>query len=150
MPGRNRWGDTVSREFIIPAKVYRVRGLLADAEMSERLTVGKGGNVLELTAKSDPLKDSEITPNVTYQFGSLSASANDTYILADSMPVLPLCLLRHSTWQRNVSKPNDSLLFRHGSILRLNYAESLFAPIKKSDGLYPSYTVKFYIDYTNE
>ncbi len=174
VPARARWGDVFSREVVLPSKIYRVRGVMANAVADfETLTVVEDGagnpeeHRVELATDkmtySQKLftavgfygeKESEtqtLTRPHTMQCGLVSAAVNEHFVLAD-LPVRLTGRTHNSHWNKNLLTFGEKMLVRPGSTLRLTYQERLFSPFK-ADALLggnPAYRVKFYIDYASK
>lgn len=174
VPARARWGDVFSKDIVLPSKIYRLRGVLANAVADfETLTIVEdeagyaeehrvelATDTMSYSQKlytatgfySEKEKDTQTTTRPhTMQCGVVAAAVNEHYVLAE-LPVRFTGKTHNSHWNKNLLTFDEKTLVRPGSTLRLTYQERLFSPFKADAllGGIPAYRVKFYIDYADK
>lgn len=148
---KTRWGDVYSDEFILPAKVKKIKAICVNV-----VPISDTSELSRITYQNKSGKDVN-GEYISTQIGAISASLNNTQILVDSIPLCVTSLLKHTNWSANKITLHEPIEVQDGSIIRLIVEEKLncpFASVKKYDldnkeyeERDTGYKVKFYIEY---
>ena len=167
VPDHSKWGSVIQAELVLPSQVRHVRSFWSS------VTLPKTSVLASLIAEQTGSLSQDVVCDCSVQIGSLSATVNNTHVVADGTP---LCVLSHgkrSTLNRvRTTLPHGGIEILNGSTLRIVIEEKLFEPFEHDterltiapfngalDYLHPlpdgspsnvstnAYTAKFYMEY---
>lgn len=147
------WGKRLSRDFTLPSKVHRLRGVVANVTVGEGVEFARH-KVFESNSQSYTL-GAVISPLV----GSFSLAVNGTGVAFADVQVNALSVFDHcSTFNQSLFSLQSPVTLPSGVSVRVSFAERLECPfVDTTDeaeltkyGLAAAsldYTIKIYIDY---
>lgn len=147
------WGKCLSRDFTLPSKVHRLRGVAANVTMGEGVEFARH-KIYDTDSQSYTL-GSVISPLV----GSFSLAVNGTGVAFSDVQVNALSVFDHcSTFNQSLLSLYPPVSVPSGASVRISFAERMESPFVDTTeeielmkyGLEAAsldYTIKIYIDY---
>ena len=151
---KDDWGHCYQKDFMLPARVGSIKSVFANVIPSNRAII----ELFKLTQNNT----TEYYEPASVQLGTISASINNTKIVADNTPPFVTSLLKKSGVNNAKIKLSAPIKVERGSFVRLVIEErdkclfvtdaataSIYRTLGKTNVQYPEngYTVKFYIEY---
>lgn len=141
VPNRAKWGDVFQAEFVLPAEVKEIKSFLANAipDANSRL------KRLMLAGEDEP------RDIISTQIGTVSATVNNTVVVADNTPLCVTNELSKGTFNTLRIVLPKPLRVDQGAPLRFLIEEKNASQfVKNADGeseYTNGYTAKLYIEY---
>lgn len=128
IPDHEKWGAVHQVEVILPSQVRHVRAFWSNVTLPTTSVLQK----VICAAKKD-LKQTAYGDR-SVQIGSLSATLNNTHVVADSTPLCVLSKANKGTIDMvRTMLPQGGIDVENGSALRIIIEEKLFEPFERED-----------------
>ena len=125
IPNRTKWGDVFTKDIPLPAKINKIRGVMANVILGsttymERLVYAREGDIVVENAMS-------------VQVGVFNISVNNTGIISTNTPLCAINELRNPTYNHNLMSIDEGLKLRGGSMARIVVEEKQISPFVTYD-----------------
>ena len=128
IPDHKKWGSVHQVEVILPSQVRHVRAFWSNATLPSTSVLAKCIAASKVNLKQTAYGDRSV------QIGSLSATLNNTNVVADSTPLCVLSKANKGTIDMvRTTLPQGGIDVENGSALRIIIEEKLFEPFERDD-----------------
>lgn len=128
IPDHEKWGSVHQVETILPSQVRHVRAFWCNVTLPSSSVLSKCIAASKSNLKQTALGDRSV------QIGSLSATLNNTHVVADSTPLCVLSKANKGTINMvRTMLPQGGIDVENGSALRIIIEEKLFEPFERDD-----------------
>ena len=128
IPNHRKWGSVHQVEVILPSQVRHVRAFWSNVTLPTTSVLSKC-----IAASKGSLKQTAYGDR-SVQIGSLSATLNNTHVVADSTPLCVLSKANKGTINMvRTTLPQGGMDVENGSALRIIIEEKLFEPFEHDD-----------------
>lgn len=126
IPNHDKWGSVHQVEVILPSQVRHVRAFWCNVSLPATSILAKC-----IAASKGDLKQTAFGDR-SVQIGSLSATLNNTHVVADSTPLCVLSKANKGTINLiRTTLPQGGVDVENGSALRIIIEEKLFEPFER-------------------
>lgn len=137
IPNRTQWGDVYQAEFVLPAQIRAIKSFLANAIPSEQSSLKR----LMIDGETEP------RDILSTQIGTISATVNNTVVIADNTPLCVTNELSKGSFNTlKITQPKP-LTIDQGAPFRLLIEEKNICPFSSGEKQTNGYVAKFYIEY---
>lgn len=128
IPDHDKWGSVHQVEVILPSQVRHVRAFWCNVTLPSTSVLAKCISVLKKELKYGAHEDRSV------QIGSLSATLNNTHVVADSTPLCVLSKANKGTINMvRTTLPQGGVDVENGSALRIIIEEKLAEPFERDE-----------------
>lgn len=121
---RNRWGDVITKDIALPAKIKKINGVMAN------VTLGGKSYLERLTYTTYDINKWKVAMDnsLSSQIGVFSLSVNNAGIINTNTPLCAISELRNPSYSKNLITIDGGLRVRGGSMARVVIEEKLESP----------------------
>ncbi|MBE6341455.1 MAG: hypothetical protein E7069_12095 [Bacteroidales bacterium] len=147
VPNKERWGEVITYDFVMPSNIHHIRGVLGNVLLREKTYFKR----LQAIEKGEL----EVHNPYSVQIGVFSISLGNTNIVSANVPLCAIAELRKSGYKHNLVK-TDRISVPTGELARIVIEEQHKTPFVgkqlfyKSDGEFYSKLAKAYFDTDKE
>jgi len=128
IPNHGKWGSVHQVEVVLPSQVRHVRSFWCNVTLPSTSVLAKCISMIRKGIKYAAHSDRSV------QIGSLSATLNNTHVVADSTPLCVLSKANKGTINMvRTTLPQGGIDVENGSALRLIIEEKLFEPFEHDE-----------------